>query len=372
MSNNSAANLVSHLPIQNSNGTALEDVTMNYDGDSQSSASPVLDDGQSSLLPDSNASLSSSAHHMKGIMSVLVEEIKSLTVELVTNPSNKSAQELDNIRHLLTQKARDLTALKSSHALIVSMIEDPVVSRTNPTTADQQRFFVPPNLPVFQWPGSTFDSNMPVLSDVKACLRKFENILKCHGLSLDQHWFRLILPCLSNDQQIWLEEIVGASRTPFNWAKIKEVFIGHYGSTMADEKTVCTSELLGIYMYPKESIEAYIDRFNSLARRSGIIDKLVLTNKFVAGLPKELNQVVNVAICGASPEKKMCLNTIAAISRDLYNKLFRSSASSLSFGHSRRDFAAPAKENLGVQGRTNMKKKYCRRHKNCSSQKPVL
>ncbi|KAG1242249.1 hypothetical protein G6F65_023116 [Rhizopus arrhizus] len=71
---------------------------MNYDGDSQSSASPVLDDGQSSLLPDSNASLSSSAHHMKGIMSVLVEEIKSLTVELVTDPSNKSTQELDDVR----------------------------------------------------------------------------------------------------------------------------------------------------------------------------------------------------------------------------------------------------------------------------------
>ncbi|KAG1510139.1 hypothetical protein G6F53_006908 [Rhizopus delemar] len=202
-----------------------------------------------------------------------------------------------------------------------------------------------------------------MLSDVKTCLRKFENILKCHGLSLYKHWFRLILPCLSNDQQIWLEEIVGASRTPFNWAKIKEVFIGHYGSTMADGKTICTSELLGIYMYPKESIEAYIDRFNSLARRSGIIDKLVLTNKFVVGLPKELNQVVNVAICGASPEKKKCLNTIAAISKDLYNKLSRSSASSLSFGHSCRDSTAPTKENLGVQGRTSMKKKYCNFHK---------
>ncbi|EIE90293.1 hypothetical protein RO3G_15004 [Rhizopus delemar RA 99-880] len=33
MSNHSVANLVSHLPVQNSNGTALEDVTMNYDGD---------------------------------------------------------------------------------------------------------------------------------------------------------------------------------------------------------------------------------------------------------------------------------------------------------------------------------------------------
>ncbi|EIE85471.1 hypothetical protein RO3G_10181 [Rhizopus delemar RA 99-880] len=116
-------------------------------------------------------------------------------------------------------------------------------------------------------------------------------------------------------------------------------------------------------MYPKESIEAYIDRFNSLARRSGIIDKLVLTNKFVVGLPKELNQVVNVAICGASPEKKKCLNTIAAISKDLYNKLSRSSASSLSFGHSCRDSTAPTKENLGVQGRTSMKKKYCNFHK---------
>ncbi|KAG1046584.1 hypothetical protein G6F43_010937 [Rhizopus delemar] len=363
MSNNSTTNLVSRLPVQNSNGTALEDVAMNYNGNSQSSASPVLENGQSSLLPDSNASLSSSAPHMKGIISVLVEEIKSLTVELVTDPSNKSTQELDDVRYLFTQKARDLNALKSSHAVIVPMIENPVVSRMNPTTTDQQKFFVLPNLPVFQWPGSTFDSNMSALSDVKACLRKFENILKCHGLNLDEHWFRLILPCLSNDQQIWLEEIVGTFRTPFNWAKIKEVFVGHYGSTMADVKTVCTSELLDIYMYPKESIEAYINRFNSLARRSGIIDKLVLTSKFVVGLPKELNQVVNVAICSASPEKKMCLNTIAAISRDLYNKLFCSSASSLSFGHSHRDSAAPTKESLGVQGRTNMKKKYCNFHK---------
>ncbi|EIE85472.1 hypothetical protein G6F46_005229 [Rhizopus delemar] len=96
MSSNSAANLVSHLPVQNSNGTTLEGVTMNYDGDSQSSASSVLENGQSSLFSDSNASLSSSAHHMKGIMPVLVEEIKYLMVELVTNPNNKSAQELDH------------------------------------------------------------------------------------------------------------------------------------------------------------------------------------------------------------------------------------------------------------------------------------
>ncbi|RCH86257.1 hypothetical protein CU098_007354 [Rhizopus stolonifer] len=126
--------------------------------------------------------------------------------------------------------------------------------------------------------------------------------------------------------EVWLKDTTATLDQAYTWANIKECFIGHYGDTIADEKTACVSELLNIAMGHKESIEAYIDRFRSLVRRSEIFDKLVLTNKFVSGLPRELNHVVNVAVSDVSSDKNLCLSTIIIISKVFYNKSFPLSA----------------------------------------------
>ncbi|KAG1453963.1 hypothetical protein G6F56_007436 [Rhizopus delemar] len=131
---------------------------------------------------------------------------------------------------------------------------------------------------------------------------------------------------IDSPELVWLKDTTATLDQAYTWANIKECFIGHYGDTIADEKTACVSELLNIAMGHKESIEAYIDRFRSLVRRSEIFDKLVLTNKFVSGLPRELNHVVNVAVSDVSSDKNLCLSTIIIISKVFYNKSFPLSA----------------------------------------------
>ncbi|KAG1486634.1 hypothetical protein G6F53_013924 [Rhizopus delemar] len=59
---------------------------------------------------------------------------------------------------------------------------------------------VPPNLPLMQWKGAVFDPSAPVSVDVKHCLKKFQDVMFAHGLDLDQHWLRLLPPCLSSSQ----------------------------------------------------------------------------------------------------------------------------------------------------------------------------
>ncbi|KAG1131777.1 hypothetical protein G6F37_014126 [Rhizopus arrhizus] len=52
-----------------------------------------------------------------------------------------------------------------------------------------------------QWKGAVFDPSAPVSVDVKHCLKKFQDVMFAHGLDLDQHWLRLLPPCLSSSQR---------------------------------------------------------------------------------------------------------------------------------------------------------------------------
>lgn len=161
---------------------------------------------------------------------------------------------------------------------------------------------------------------------------------------------------------MWLKDTTATLDQAYTWANIKECFIGHYGATIADEKTACVSELLNIAMGHKESIEAYIDRFRSLVRRSEIFDKLVLTNKFVSGLPRELNHVVNVAVSDVSSDKNLCLSTIIIISKVFYNKSFPLSAALSYVGKSHETTNLP-KGTQKVQDKPTMKKNSWTFHK---------
>ncbi|EIE88739.1 hypothetical protein RO3G_13450 [Rhizopus delemar RA 99-880] len=154
---------------------------------------------------------------------------------------------------------------------------------------------VPPNLPLMQWKGAVFDPSAPVSVDVKHCLKKFQDVMFAHGLDLDQHWLRLLPPCLSSSQRTWLDEYQ-EKEDVHTWSQFKKAFTGHYGVGSAEEKATSTTELLRISMTAAETVDQYVERFNNLRRLAQIQDRCVLTRCFLIGLQADIYKKVIVSL----------------------------------------------------------------------------
>src|SRR5271166_2132129 len=84
----------------------------------------------------------------------------------------------------MTPASDDIASQASAHSAI-------------PAPASTHKF-VPRDLPKFRdGPNS--------IEDTEEFLTAFERVLKIHDMSIDHHWFRLLLACLNRADTAWVE-----------------------------------------------------------------------------------------------------------------------------------------------------------------------
>ncbi|KAL0582116.1 hypothetical protein ABG067_008189, partial [Albugo candida] len=115
----------------------------------------------------------------------------------------------------------------------------------------------PRNLPLFQWENAIFDSSAPVFVDVTACLRKFEDVLFAHGLSVDLDFVRLVPQLLSDSQRTWYEQFITAYEldvAPPSWNDFRLAITSRYGRTVDEDRADCAVKLIKVVVNQGESL----------------------------------------------------------------------------------------------------------------------
>lgn len=242
--------------------------------------------------------------------------IASLTAIISASPHD---EEIKNQRVLLANKMKDLAMF--TKALKV-MKDDPAT-----TTELKRSTFVPKNLPLFQWEGQVIDAKLgQVFADIKLCLQNFEDVMVSNGLDLDSNFLRVVPPLLSQSTRTWytghLANFQKTKQRDPTWAEFSADIIARYGINIYEERANCARELDSISMNPEESIESFIDRFNSLRRRAvdHVLPDSILLDKFGLALPSGLYKEICLATSTLPEYKKKDVDIFASYAREFYNK----------------------------------------------------
>lgn len=208
---------------------------------------------------------------------------------------DKAVQILSNMLERLMASVTATNHLATVHAVASPNDCQPSVATAVAPLVNPS--IVPPNLPYFQWEGSAvFMPNKPIFVTIDACLLNFQDILDQFSLDLDKEYARLVPPMLSNPQRTWYQSFVASRGVAASWAEFKSAFKGRYGVSVIEERQRCASDLINITLKVDESVVDFIDRFNSLRRRS--FDQLppsfLLVERFLKAIPPVLKEKVNL------------------------------------------------------------------------------
>ncbi|KAG2232613.1 hypothetical protein INT48_001302 [Thamnidium elegans] len=182
------------------------------------------------------------------------------------------------------------------------------------------RAVVPVQLSFFQWMGHVYDGTRTIFPSLKACVSKFEDVLNTYQLAFDDHWCRLLPLCLPTEIRAWLTDFT-TEPPGATWEGFKSGFNTQYGITQDAEQEAATNELLTLRMSKHQTIESFINRFQDLKRRSGVVDSSVMCPWFLSALPANLKGNVTIALATAPATTKRNLSFIMSLSKELYNKL---------------------------------------------------
>ncbi|KAG1531550.1 hypothetical protein G6F51_013479 [Rhizopus arrhizus] len=186
-------------------------------------------------------SIHSSIEELDSTIIGATQVILNLSVRLLS--TTPESEEDSMVRAKYEACSKDLERLVHTRYLLQRAMTHAVPTAWTgaPQVAPAALNVVPPNLPLMQWKGAVFDPSAPVSVDVKHCLKKFQDVMFAHGLDLDQHWLRLLPPCLSSSQRTWLDEYQ-EKEDVHTWSQFKKAFTGHYGVGSAEEKATSTTE----------------------------------------------------------------------------------------------------------------------------------
>ncbi|KAG0176533.1 hypothetical protein DFQ28_004742, partial [Apophysomyces sp. BC1034] len=145
---------------------------------------------------------------------------------------------------------------------------------------------VPRDLPSLQLAGgSRWNAKKEVYESARAFVRAFAAQLKAYGLSLDEHWERLLVLCLNNSQQIWYDDKLG--KRGLSWSEAEAILVAKFDTPIhrcrAMVETFATEQRRG------ESLAAYVERFQTQRLVSGCIENEHLVARFIASLRPEFH-----------------------------------------------------------------------------------
>ncbi|KAI8062069.1 hypothetical protein BDF21DRAFT_467193 [Thamnidium elegans] len=280
---------------------------------------------------------------MKIAFTLLKSSIRNLSLYIASAPAGV---ELTNARTSLSNKMKDLKMMK---AVCSSMSDDTSsvasVSNSSAISPSRTETFVSraptaivPKLCLFQWEGQVFNRapGNQVFADIKACIQHFEDIMNSHCLDLDTNYLRLLPPLLSPTARIWYDDFLHNYRTAHvaspTWINFTTAFIARYGLNIHEERAKSARELTTIKMLGGESIENFIDRFNTLRRRAvdQVLPNSLLIDTFGRALPHGLFEQITVAVAPLDDARKYDLDIITAFARDFFNKFYKNVGSASS------------------------------------------
>lgn len=311
------ASLILTSPLTAEEEMELDTLPLPMDGASTHSSMP-LDDHPSNLPGESGDSSSG----VDDSFLQLKNEVETLAKKLAKGKSKN----MDAIREAFEVRSKDLANLAKLQKMFPSdnsHVEKPLsVSAPFPL---RKITGCPREIPYFQWTGRiVFAPSETVYPDIDTCLNKFEDVMLCYDLDLDSNWYRLVVTRIDSDQRIWLRQLVHGAGKPISditWDDFKTALIRKYGMTSADSKLQAHKELSKIRFNSKqETIEQFIDKFNTLRIKSGVRDSHVLVNYFLEALPLDLVDRINITLESVSADKKTSLEYICSKARNLYNQ----------------------------------------------------
>ncbi|KAG2191019.1 hypothetical protein INT47_002679 [Mucor saturninus] len=141
------------------------------------------------------------------------------------------------------------------------------------------------------------------------CFKRFEGILKSHGMSLDLNWKRLLPERLVNKEMFQLlTTFLKDQYADHTYDRFKRVFIGHFGPA--------ANKLLSMDMSRYGSLELYTEKFNKYRALSGLTDETMLVARYLNGLMSALRKDINKCLI-ASGDAARSLEQIITIARRL-------------------------------------------------------
>ncbi|KAG2193534.1 hypothetical protein INT47_009585 [Mucor saturninus] len=255
---------------------------------------------------------------IKTAISIIRDEILDLTRYVGVAPENDPS--LNNKRTRLNRRTQDLKLMKNCLEAMKDTVKDTI-------QVSKRSSVVPVKLPMFCWEGHDNIPGEHIFEDIKTCLTRFTDVMNCHNLDLDANFLRLLPPQLTSNTRVWFEGYLTKFRTVFQvdptWARFSAAFQARYGLNAQEERNNCARELNNISMLRGESLESFIDRFNSLRRRAvdQILPKSVLAEKFLFALPDNLMNQVSIATATLPIYKQNDVDVLAGLARGLLNRL---------------------------------------------------
>ncbi|GAN03170.1 hypothetical protein MAM1_0035c02621 [Mucor ambiguus] len=175
--------------------------------------------------------------------------------------------------------------------------------------------FVPPDLPLFQWPGSMLDEKREPFPSIEGCICRFEDILNSHRMVLDVHWLRLLPRCLGHDLRDWLNEFVKAAGTGVLWTALKVAIIARYGTPKEQLRFGRIRGFLACTKSDEEPIDSFLERFKSLKSKSGVTDKHVVAMVFFDAFPEAASRLMMISMGQADESCFYDLDFVSAVAR---------------------------------------------------------
>jgi transposase InsO family protein len=299
------------------------DVSVPITNDSVINSSPVDQDVEMNNSDD-GLSVLDSADVIKDSIRQASAQIAKLTIKLVSPVL--SEKEAKKVRTDLALRQQDLRSFKDSLLAMEEVLQfsaptAPVAMSASPVSTRKE--VVPSDLPIIQWVGMVSDNKATVFSDLRTCLSRFEVVVECHGLDLDVHGARLLkYCCLNEDHQTFMKEnfFVPGSVSAI-WSNVKDAFLRKFGINASVDKSTAANELMAVSKRSSETIEQYIDRFNSLRRRANLNDSCLLVSTFLRGLPDSFQEGMAYTMNMASETQNQNLEYVCAVARNLDSRL---------------------------------------------------
>ncbi|KAK4514847.1 uncharacterized protein ATC70_002452 [Mucor velutinosus] len=227
-------------------------------------------------------------------------------------------EEVEPLRLLLGKRAADLQSLLDLVVLTSDGSGLPPGFSSLRSAAKAVNSFVPDGLPLFQWTGLIRDSNRESFPNVEACIRRFEDVLISHEMSLDTDWSRLLPRCLGIDLRNWLNEFVeGQGDAQISWSAVKKAIISRYGVPREQSRFARIREFLACTKQDSESVDSFLERFKGLRARSEVSDKHVADLVFFDAFPNSVSRLLTVAMSQASEASFYDIDYMSSVARRL-------------------------------------------------------
>jgi len=251
----------------------------------------------------------------KDAVEQLRKEVQGL-IAAVAISGDKTVEESNALKAVMDRKCSDLEAIEKALSMVSPNQGSPQVTVVSQGSANGNSI-VPSDLPLFQWSGRVKDEKKEVFADIEECCRRFSDKLTSYQLDLDQHWYRLLPPCLPGDLRNWLNEFIKATGSTVSWATLKGAIIGRFGTPKEQLKFERIREFLRCTKENEESVDGFVERFKGLRARADITDKCIVAMVFFDAFPKDTARLLMVAMSQAPESSFYDIDYVSSLVRKM-------------------------------------------------------